>query len=253
MNLNAARAVIVADRRRMAAVAAIAVVLGGTGLTGCGLASAVKRISGTVSSDRAAINAFTGKLQSGQATPFAATYVTTGSSPATIVYAVQPPKGLAFTDFPAGGSSVSQVHIIANSSGEYFCTPPAPPVSPRWLCQKLNAVTAADRNKIFSFYTPAHWVAFLKGLSIAAGLAGDKITSSTMTVNGFSMSCIDLRASGIPGTSTICTTAQGILGYVKVAGSPTSFEIKSYTASPSPSLFRLPPGAKITTRQTGAG
>jgi hypothetical protein len=169
------------------------------------------------------------------------------------VYAVQPPKDLAFSEVPAGGSTVSQVHIIANSSGEYFCTPPAPPASPRWLCQKLNPVTAANRNKIFNFYTPAHWVAFLRGLSIAAGLAGDKITSSTMTVNGFQLSCIDLRASGVPGTSTICTTPQGILGYVKVATDPTSFEIKSFTTSPSPSLFRLPPGAKVITKQTGAG
>jgi hypothetical protein len=30
-------------------------------------------------------------------------------------------------------------------------------------------------------------------------------------------------ASGVPGTSTICTTAQGILGYVKVASNPNQF------------------------------
>ena len=67
-----------------------------------------------------------------------------------------------------------------------------------------------------------------------------------MTVNGFSMSCVDLVAPGEPGTSTICTTSEGILGYVKVAGDSTSFEIKSYSSTPSDSLFQLPPGAKIT-------
>ncbi len=91
---------------------------------------------------------------------------------------------------------------------------------------------------------------FLKDFSLAAGFAGDKVTSSTMTANGFSMSCVDFRASGVAGTSTICTTAQGILGYVKVAGDTTSFEIKSFSASPQASLFRLPPGAKVVTVTT---
>ena len=68
-----------------------------------------------------------------------------------------------------------------------------------------------------------------------------------MTVNGFAMQCVDLVAPGVPGTSTICTTAQDILGYVKVASDSTSFEITSYSASPAPSLFELPAGARITT------
>jgi hypothetical protein len=41
------------------------------------------------------IDAFTTRLKSGKATPFKATYVTTGSSAATIVYAVMPPEGIA--------------------------------------------------------------------------------------------------------------------------------------------------------------
>ena len=96
-----------------------------------------------------------------------------------------------------------------------------------------------------SFYTPSHWVTFLKDFSLAAGFAGDQVSSSSMTVNGFSMSCVDFVASGVPGKSTICTTSQGILGYVKVASESTSFEIKSYSSSPSASLFQLPPGAKV--------
>jgi hypothetical protein len=70
-----------------------------------------------------------------------------------------------------------------------------------------------------------------------------------MTVHGFSMRCVTFRASGIPGTSRICTTAQGLLGYVKVASETTSFRITSYTTSPSASLFRLPPGATVTTQK----
>jgi hypothetical protein len=69
-------------------------------------------------------------------------------------------------------------------------------------------------------------------------------------VNGFAMSCVDFKAAGVAGTSTICTTAQGILGYVKVASNSTTFEIKSYSTAPPAALFALPPGAKVTTLQT---
>jgi hypothetical protein len=94
-------------------------------------------------------------------------------------------------------------------------------------------------------------MAFLRDFALAAGFAGDSVTTSSMTVNGFSMQCVDFRAPGVQGTSTICTTAQGILGYVKVAPNPASFEITAYSTSPPASLFRLPPGAKITTLKTG--
>ena len=50
--------------------------------------------------------------------------------------------------------------------------------------------------------------------------------------------------------STICSTQQGILGYVKVASDSTSFEITKFTTSPNPSLFQLPPGATVTTGTT---
>ena len=114
----------------------------------------------------------------------------------------------------------------------------------------MSQVSAAEQNKVFDLYTPSHWVGFLRDFSLAAGVAGDKVTSSTMSVNGFTMQCVDFNASGVSGTSTICTTAQGILGYVNVASESTSFEIKSYSSSPPASLFQLPPGAKLTTAQT---
>ena len=110
----------------------------------------------------------------------------------------------------------------------------------------LGKTDAASENKIFDLYTPSHWIDFLKGVSLVAGLAGDKVTSSTMSLNGFSMSCVDLVARGVPGMSTICSTSQGILGYVKVASDSTSFQITNYSASPSASLFQLPPGATVT-------
>jgi len=81
-------------------------------------------------------------------------------------------------------------------------------------------------------------------------LAGDKVTSSTKSLNGFAMNCVDLVAKGVSGTSTICTTSQGILGFVSIASDSTSFQITNYSSSPSPSLFQLPPGATVTTPTT---
>jgi hypothetical protein len=218
-------------------------------LTGCGVVKAASKIVHNVEGNKATIDAFTNKVQAGEAATFQATYVTTGSTPTTIVYAVQPPQGLAFKETPTGGTS--SVDLIVNSTGEYSCSPPAAGSGASWSCQKLGAADAATENKIFEIYTPAHWTAFLKDFSLAAGLAGDKVSSSTMTVNGFAMQCVDLVAPGVPGTSTICTTAQNILGYVKVASDATSFEITSYSASPAASLFELPAGARITTPPPG--
>ncbi len=229
----------------------VALVVAGFALCGCSIVKAAEKIKHNVEGNKATIDTFTNKIQSGGATTFEATYVTTGSSPATIVYAVQPPKGLAFTDTPSdGGGSSPSIDVVVNSSGEFSCSPPSGPGA-SWTCQKLGTAGAAAQNKIFDLYTPAHWVSFLKGFSLVAGIAGDKVTSSTMSVNGFNMSCVDFVAPGVSGTSTICTTAQDILGYVKVASDSTSFEITKYSGSPPSSLFQLPPGAKITTAQTG--
>jgi hypothetical protein len=233
--------------RSSLAVGAVIVLVGGLGLTGCSVLAKVKIVVHDITGNKATIDAFTTKMQSGQAPKFEVTYVTTGSSPAQIVYAVEPPNGLAFTDTPTGGDDAVGVDIVVNSSGEYSCSSGS---ASGPTCQKLAPVSQTTENKIFDFYTPAHWVAFLKEFALAAGFAGDKVTTSTMTVNGFNMSCVDFNASGVPGTSTICTTAQGVLGYVRVASDSTSFAITSYSTSPPASLFELPPGATITTVTT---
>ena len=168
----------------------------------------------TVESNKSTVDSFTQSLQSTKDTAFEATYTTTGGSPATIVYAVDPSSGgLAFHETQTG-SNPSNIQLIVNSSGEYKCSSPSASGGP-WSCQKLGTADAATENKIFDVYTPSHWISFLKGVSLVAGLAGDKVTTSTMSLNGFDMNCVDLVAKGEPGTSTICSTSQGILGYVK--------------------------------------
>jgi hypothetical protein len=239
-------------RRRAGGTVAIALTVAVLGFSACGVINKVKNTVHDIQGNKATIDAFNTKLQSGAATTFEATYVTTGSAPATVVYAVQPPKGVAFNLTPTGGTGeTAPVHLVANASGEYACTQQSS--SAAWTCQKLGTADAQTQNEIFNFYTPAHWIGFLRDFSLAAGFAGDKVTSSTMTVNGFNLNCVDFRAAGVAGVSTICSTEQGILGYVKVASDSTSFEITKFTTSPDPSLFQLPPGATVTTGTTPAG
>jgi hypothetical protein len=227
-----------------AGVIGAALLIGTVTLASCSAIGRVKNAVDDIRGNRATIAAFNSTLQSGAASPFEATYVTTGSAPATIVYAVKPPTGVAFSETPSGGDG-TPVHLVINSSGAFACTQGSS--SSSWTCQKLGTASSATENKIFDLYTPSHWIAFLKDFSLGAGLVGDKVTTSTMTVNGFPMNCVDFQGSGVPGTSTICSTSAGILGYVNIASSSTSFEIESFSSSPSPSLFELPPGATVTT------
>ena len=236
-----------ANSSRIGLLFALLVAIGALA-TGCSAIDKVKNDVHTVEGNKSTVDSFTQNLQSSKDMPFEATYMTTGDSPATIVYAVDPSSGgLAFHETQTG-SSASNVQLIVNSSGEYSCSQSGSGTA--WSCQKLGQADAATENKIFDVYTPSHWVSFLKGVSLVAGLAGDKVTSSTKSLNGFDMNCVDLVAKGVAGTSTICSTSQGILGYVNVASDSTVFEITNFTSSPSPSLFQLPPGATVTTATT---
>lgn len=234
-------------QRAAAGLVALTAVVGTT--SACTTIERVRTAIHDIRGNKATIDAFTTKLQTGAAATFEATYVTTGSAPATIVYAVQPPKGLAFDDTPTGGTGdTTPVHIVINASGEFACTQ----ADAQWTCDKLGAADATTENQIFDLYTPSHWVGFLREFSLAAGIADDKVSTSTLTVNGFPMRCVDFVAPGVTGTSTICTTHADILGYVKVASSSVSFEIEKFSPTPPASLFQLPAGATVTTVQTGS-
>lgn len=119
---DTSRAITVLAGRRVMGVVLIALVTSGLCLTGCSVVRAVSKVAHDVEGNKATIDAFTNKMSSNSATPFEAVYVTTGSSPATIVYAVQPPKGLAFKDTPSGttnttGSEINSFDVVVNGSG----------------------------------------------------------------------------------------------------------------------------------------
>src|SRR5579862_1648121 len=129
------------------AARAIPVLLGamlfaGFSLSACTLVKTASKVAHDVENNKSTIDAFSNKVKSAESVPFQATYVTTGSAPATIVYAVKPPNGLLFEDTPtktstASSSGVSGFEVVVNPSGEYACTPPSASNS-KWTCQKLN-------------------------------------------------------------------------------------------------------------------
>jgi hypothetical protein len=218
-------------------------VSGASALSACSAISTIKNAIHDIRGNKAVIDGFNSKLNAAPTT-FEAVYTTSGTAPATVTYAAQVPNEVAFSLAPSGGSgNTAPVHLVQNSSGEYACNQS----SGQWSCAKITGVDAQSQNALIDIYTPGHWVKFLSLFALAAGVAGDKVTTSTMSLNGFSMNCIDLATPGSAGTSTICTTSQGVLGFAQVTGDSTSFAITSYSSSPPASVFQLPPGAKITT------
>jgi hypothetical protein len=228
---------------RRPAIALAVLGFGALGLSACSAIHTIKNAINDARGNKAVIDGFNSKLNTAPQT-FEAAYTTTGSAPATVTYAAQLPNDVAFSLTPSGGSgNTAPVHLVQNASGEFACSQ----ASGQWNCDKISGVTASAQNSLIDLYTPGHWTQFLSGVALVAGAAGDKVSTSTMSLNGFSMNCIDLQTPGTSGKSTICTTSQGVLGYVQVVGTSTTFEITSYSSSPAASLFQLPPGAKITT------
>jgi hypothetical protein len=231
----------------------LAVAAGAGMLSGCTVINDITNAVNTMEANRSIINAFNKNLKSGEKVAFEATYVTTGNAPVTVIYAVDPPKEVDFQEAPGGPGTQAgnnAFDLVANSSGGYSCSPSSSGAGSAWSCTKLGNTKSVVQSGVVAIYTPAHWIAFLDVVAIAAGLAGDSVKSTHETINGFAMDCVNLVVQHVSGTSTLCTTSQGILGYVHAAGDSTSFEIRSYTKSPPASVFELPPGATITSPST---
>lgn len=239
--------------RRQVALSAVVIVTAAVGLGGCTAlhkaVNAVKAVHNALHGD-AAINSLTSKLKTSDTSAYEVTYVTTGSSPATIEYAASPPHGFAFdADTPNG-----RLDVFQGSAGQFACTKSSSggSASASWSCLKIQGTEVDTYKAMYALYSGSYWIDFLKIYSAVAALHGVTITSSTMSVNGFSLQCALVKSgSGSNATtSTWCVTSQGILGYVSVSQKSADFEIKSYTSSPPASLFALPSGATISTIPT---
>jgi hypothetical protein len=239
-------------RGRGTAAVAAAALAAGVGLTGCHLGNV--NISGALhnaTASKKTVDQFASVLKSGQTPKFVVTYVTTGATPTLVTYAVAPPNDTSFSEAPVSAPGQTQTDLISNVSGAYSCQSggTAAPVT----CTKLGKLSAAGRFGVTTLYTPLHYVTLLRSFAVLAGLGGGKVTLSTMTVNGFSLRCINVKTPADKQPNTICTTKQNLLGYARLDGDTTAFEIKSYSASPPPGLFALPRGARVSTGSSQAG
>jgi hypothetical protein len=220
------------------------------------------------------LKALNANLQKSESATYQATYVTTGSAPATVVVAQQPPHNYSVDVAQSGNRGAFQ--YIANSTGFYACTEgtagstgssgatgststSAAGAAPGWSCFKFGAGQSGQYNAVGELYTPQYWYPVLEAAATVGALAGLDVKSSTMSVNGINLQCTSLTAkSGNSGsnstqTGTWCVTSQGILGYVAASGDSTAFEIKSYSTTPAASLFQVPAGAKVTSVAGSSG
>lgn len=235
------------EGRRHRAPVSLVLVLGvaALALSGCGVVKAIEhkaenKVISALGSHNKTMDAFTTKLNTNINTAYEATYVTTGSSPAAITFATSPPKDFFFE----GGSSTGD-RLLQNSTGSYTCLKST---SGGWSCTKLSASTFDTAKVAYALYSGKYWVTFLRIYSSVAGLAGVTIKASSMTVNGYPLSCVVVNGGKQnPGTSTWCETSTGLLAYVQATANGTAFELKSYTTNPPSSLFALPAGATIST------
>jgi hypothetical protein len=233
--------------RRSSAVLFILLCITGIALSGCGVVKAIEhkavtRIADDLTGRNKVMTAFTTKINTSANSSYEATYVTTGSSPATVTFATSPPS-----DFLFDGSSTTS-RLIQNSTGSYTCLKSTSGGS---TCTKLSSSTFDTAKLAYALYSGKYWVTFLKVYSTIGGLAGVTITASSMTVNGYPLSCVVVSGGKQnPGTSTWCETSTGILAYVQAASNGTAFELRSYSANPPASLFSLPAGATVNTLPT---
>ncbi len=225
---------------------AVVIITVAVGLTGCSkVINAIKTVH-SVLHQGAAISALSNKLKSADKNPYEVTYVTTGSTPVTTELASSPPHQLAFSTTVSG----KILDVISNSTGEFACSKGVSPGA-TWSCIEVKGAEVETYKVMYALYSGAYWIDFLRLYSAASALQGIKIHSTSMSVNGFALQCLVITGDkNNPTNSEWCVTSQGVLGYVSVSAKSADFEIKSYSSSPSSSLFQVPVGATITTIPT---
>lgn len=222
--------------RGMGIAIGVIALLSGLVAAGCGGETAAPTPVHRHESTQATVHAFVATLEAGRSSSYVATYTTGGTSRGTVVYAAGPAKAISFTDTPSTGSPY---RIIDNGSGELVCSrSTSNPGS--WSCQKLSGGVVTVKARLDGYYSASHWITFLQQFSLAATLPGDQATTWTSKVHGLDVECIELRAVGVPGATTLCATKKGIPAYVSVATNPDTFVIEHLDRSPSPSLFATP-------------
>ena len=142
---------------RTAAIAVVAVPLA-LGLTGCSAigkaVNAVKAIHNILHGS-AAIDSLYDEIRAGDGAAYDVTYVTTGTSPATINYAADPPAEFAFDDKTSSG----ELRLFAGSTGQYECNRSG---AAQWMCDKTDFSGVNTSKMAYALYSGAYWIDFLK-------------------------------------------------------------------------------------------
>ncbi|MGO9582408.1 MAG: hypothetical protein ACLP36_06330 [Acidimicrobiales bacterium] len=237
---------------RKTVLVAVVVATTALGLTGCSAINKAVNAAKAVHSllhGSAAINQLTSKMQSSDTSAYDVTYVTTGSAPATVKFAVDPPHDFAFDDT----TSTGEFQVLGATAGVFECSRSSTSSSAgAWSCVKAQGAEVDTDKLAYALYSGSYWIDFLKIYSVAAALHGVTISSATMSVNGFNLQCAVVVSGSKPNqqTSKVCVTSQGILGYVSVSAKSADFEIQSFSPSPPASLFQIPAGATVSTLPT---
>jgi hypothetical protein len=226
-------------------------VMCGMSASACSAIGAIKKVSTAVhdiSGGNKAVSAWEAQVAKGDTAKYQVSYETTGPGGSTVTYASDPPSSFAL-DVP-GSNGSGTFDYIQNGATGYYCSQ----TSGKWTC--IKEATSGSSNtysSLFEIYQGSYWLGFLKYYEAAAALEGVTVKNTTMSKNGFNLSCIVIENSKAQTNGgTFCyVTSTGVLGYTHSNGSNSSFEIKSYSSSPSSSLFQLPSGATITTLPAG--
>lgn len=185
--------------------------------------------------------AITSKLNVGIKLPYSASYkVTSNSGSETIQYASKPPSSFSFRVTSASGLSED---FFDNGSKTYVCTESKG--TSKWTCLALPKSEVGAYDLLAEIYQGTFWT---KDFAVYAAAASKGITvaSASMKVAGQQLSCVTYHGGSSGAGGEVCVTSKGLLGYVHVNSSKTTFELTSLSGSPAASDFSLPPGAKVT-------
>jgi hypothetical protein len=156
---------------------------------------------------------------------------------------------------PKSNFSTSSGSVINTGTATYYCSSGTSSVSGNSGKGSVSCVSSTGSNPLLALQDIFSSSSALNILgqasqSIVARALGIKVSSSTATFAGQPSTCVTVSVRG--KSAKYCVTKQGILSY---SGSPSAgyFELTSYSAKPSPTLFTLPPGATTQTLPTLPG
>ena len=116
-----------------------------------------------------------------------------------------------------------------------------------WTCVQLPQSEFGTLENAFQIYKGAYWGQILAGMEAGAAAGGITVTPSTMSAAGQQLQCATYSGGSAGAGGEVCVTSDGVLGYVHSLANGTTFQLSSYSTSPSSSLFGLPQGATVTT------